>query len=126
MSRLSIISRSTWHQTNLKATTARAPAPGRSLSNSRAYSQTASSGKSAHAQWYSDLLPGMIPVALLGSVVYLGLRLVRDNLAHEKYLVEARARVKELEAEVAELQEAKQNNLELSSNRGTSSWFWWK
>jgi hypothetical protein len=48
--------------------------------------------------------------------------LVRDNLAHEKYLVEARARVKELEAEVAELQAAKQNDLELSSNRDIS-WF---
>jgi hypothetical protein len=52
--------------------------------------------------------------------------LVRDNLAHEKYLVEARARVKELEIEVAELRAAKQNNIELSSNRGTSSWFWGK
>lgn len=64
--------RSARHQTNSSVSTARTRTPGRSQSNSRAYSQTASSsGKSAHAQWYSDLLPGMIPVALLGSVVYL-------------------------------------------------------
>jgi len=68
----------------------------------------------------------MIPVALLGSAVYLGLQLMRENLEHEKYLVEARAHVKELEAEVADLRAAKQNEAVDSSNKSTTSWFGWK
>jgi hypothetical protein len=110
------------------------------------YNQSAASGKSAHAQWYSDLLPGMIPVALLGSAVYLvskisrtpltcfadvfslqGLQLAREILAHEKYLDEARARVQELEAEVADLRSARQNAVVPSGGKSTlaGSWFRW-
>jgi len=118
---LPIIFRSTWHQISV---TARTRTPVRLPSNSRGYSQPASAGKTAHAQWYSDLLPGMIPVALLGSAVYLGLQLIRENLAHEKYLVETRARVKELETEVADLRGAKEDAL-TSSNKSTT-WFWRK
>lgn len=65
----------------------------------------------------------MIPVALLGSAVYLGLRLIRENLAHEKYLDEARARVKELEAEVMELRTVKQNTAAPPSSKVAKSWF---
>ncbi|KAI0301791.1 hypothetical protein B0F90DRAFT_1816694 [Multifurca ochricompacta] len=53
-----------------------------------------------HAQFYSDLVPAMIPVALLGSAVYMGLQLLQTYLSHEKYLDEARARVEELEREI--------------------------
>jgi len=60
-------------------------------------------GPSRHAQFYSDLLPAMIPVALLGSAVYMGLQLLQTSLAHEKYLDEARARVQELEREIDSL-----------------------
>jgi len=42
----------------------------------------------------------MIPVALLGSAVYMGLHLLQTHLSHEKYLDEARARVRELEQEI--------------------------
>jgi hypothetical protein len=42
----------------------------------------------------------MIPVALLGSAVYMGLHLLQTYLSHEKYLDEARARVRELEQEI--------------------------
>ncbi|KAI9466765.1 hypothetical protein BJY52DRAFT_1111116 [Lactarius psammicola] len=55
---------------------------------------------SRHAQFYSDLLPAMVPVALLGSAVYMGLQLLQTYLAHEKYLDDARARVQELEREI--------------------------
>jgi len=55
---------------------------------------------SPHAQFYSDLVPGMIPIALLGSALYLGLQLLQSRLSHEKYLDEERARVEQLEAEV--------------------------
>jgi len=42
----------------------------------------------------------MIPVALLGSAVYMGLQLLQTYLSHEKYLDEARAHVEELEREI--------------------------
>jgi len=67
----------------------------------------------------------MIPVALLGSAVYLGLRLTRENLAHEKYLDEARAHVKKLEDEVAELRAVNQRAVMSSSSKVTKSWFRW-
>jgi len=59
--------------------------------------------KSPHAQFYSDLLPAMIPVALVGSAVYIGLTLAREHLSTEKYLDAAQARINELEAEVDRL-----------------------
>ncbi|KAI0736392.1 hypothetical protein BC629DRAFT_485046 [Irpex lacteus] len=55
---------------------------------------------SPHAQFYSDLVPGMVPIALLGSAIFLGLRLLQGKLSHERYLDEATARVAELEREV--------------------------
>uniref|UniRef100_A0ABP1D339 Uncharacterized protein n=1 Tax=Somion occarium TaxID=3059160 RepID=A0ABP1D339_9APHY len=57
----------------------------------------------SHAQVYTDLIPGMVPIALLGSAVYLGLRLWQTSLAQEKYLDEARSRVAALEAELDSL-----------------------
>ncbi|KAH9062091.1 hypothetical protein EDB87DRAFT_1609279 [Lactarius vividus] len=59
-----------------------------------------SHGPSRHAQFYSDLVPAMVPVALLGSAVYMGLQLLQTYLTHEKYLDKARARVQELEREI--------------------------
>ncbi|ETW84325.1 hypothetical protein HETIRDRAFT_28617, partial [Heterobasidion irregulare TC 32-1] len=53
-----------------------------------------------HAQFYSDLVPGMIPIALLGSAVYMALQLLQSRLSHEKHLDEARSRINELEAEI--------------------------
>ncbi|KIK30512.1 hypothetical protein PISMIDRAFT_670547, partial [Pisolithus microcarpus 441] len=38
-------------------------------SSTRGYSERAPSSK--HAEWYSSMLPGMIPIALLGSAVYM-------------------------------------------------------
>ncbi|KAN0097744.1 hypothetical protein V8E55_002190 [Tylopilus felleus] len=69
----------------------------------RAYS-TPSKPRSGHADFYASLLPAMIPVALLGSAVYMGLHLAQSRLAHEKFLDEARDRVRALEQEVDALQ----------------------
>jgi len=68
----------------------------------------------------------MIPVALLGSAVYLALQLTRESLAHEKYLDQERARVAELEAEVAQLRAKKQNSVVPLSDKSTGSWFRWR
>ncbi|KAI0303151.1 hypothetical protein BC826DRAFT_869499, partial [Russula brevipes] len=64
---------------------------------------------SRHAQFYSDLVPAMIPVALLGSAVYMGLHLLQTSLSHEKYLDDARLRVEELEREIDALTLARRN-----------------
>ena len=37
----------------------------------RTYTQPATPPKSGHAQWYSDVVPAMVPIFLLGSAVYL-------------------------------------------------------
>lgn len=89
----------------------------------RSYSSENAGGKqrSAHAQWYAEVLPGMVPIALLGSAVYVvrvllhsearsmillratsfqGLRFLQAKLSQERYVDEARAKVQELEREV--------------------------
>ncbi|KIY49543.1 hypothetical protein FISHEDRAFT_7284, partial [Fistulina hepatica ATCC 64428] len=62
------------------------------------------SSLSRHGQVYSDFIPAMIPVFLLGSAVYLGLQLAQVHLEHEKYMDDAQMRVQALEAQVAALQ----------------------
>ncbi|KAI9067592.1 hypothetical protein FKP32DRAFT_1588419 [Trametes sanguinea] len=71
---------------------------------------------SRHAQFYTEFAAGMIPVAILGSAVYLGLRTWQQYLAHEKFLEEAQAHVLQLEAEVTALREQLQ-----AANHGTTA-----
>jgi len=54
------------------------------------------------------------------------LKLARETLAHEKFLDEAKARVKELEAEVAQLRAEKQKTAVSSRDKSTGSWFKWR
>ncbi|KIO34038.1 hypothetical protein M407DRAFT_240878 [Tulasnella calospora MUT 4182] len=63
--------------------------------------------KSAHASWYSTTVPAMLPVAVLAYAVYMGLKLAREDLAHEKYKIEAEERIAELEREVQDWQARK-------------------
>lgn len=55
---------------------------------------------SPHGQFYSELVPGMLPIALLGSAVYMALKLVQTNLSQERYLDEAREKIGRLEEEL--------------------------
>ncbi|KAF9452054.1 hypothetical protein P691DRAFT_698073 [Macrolepiota fuliginosa MF-IS2] len=71
------------------------------------------SPRSRHAQWYSDMVPSMIPVFLLGSAIYLGLELTQLKLAHEKYMDESATRIQELEAEIAGLREKRLNRAQV-------------
>jgi len=87
----------------------------------RAYSQ--GSAKSRHAQWYSDMVPGMIPIALIGSTVYMALQLVRTNLSHEQYLEEARVKVKALEERFNELEMKADNHRQIPSNSSSKKWW---
>lgn len=92
----------------------------------RGYSSTAEP-RSAHSEWYASMLPGMIPVALLGSAVYLGLQLLESQLDHEKFLDEARDQVRQLEEEVDRLQaeRALKPSAVSSSPNPASKWWPW-
>ncbi|KAI0080762.1 hypothetical protein K474DRAFT_1657603 [Panus rudis PR-1116 ss-1] len=87
---------------------------------------------SPHAHFYSDLVPGMIPIALLGSAVYMGLRLLQSHWSHEKYLDEARSRIAALEAELELLRLQPQVVADTTSAQPSASasisskkwWFW--
>jgi hypothetical protein len=91
--------------------------------SARPYSTPSGAQKSGHALWYADMVPGMIPVALLGSAVYLvsmhrlhtvlvhapvlteilwfqALQLTRQTLSQDKWLEEAHARIQQLEVEL--------------------------
>ncbi|KAF9221877.1 hypothetical protein BS17DRAFT_685625, partial [Gyrodon lividus] len=61
---------------------------------------------SNHGDFYSSMLPGMIPIALLGSAIYM-VRLLPSfqlsSLAHEKFLDEAKERIRTLQGEVDRL-----------------------
>ncbi|KAJ3883136.1 hypothetical protein F5051DRAFT_392095 [Lentinula edodes] len=85
--------------------------------------------KSPHAQWYSDVLPSMVPIFLLGSAVYLGLQLAQTRLFHEKYMVEARERVETLESEIdVALQRNREREPETTPSKSPSdksSWRFW-
>jgi len=52
----------------------------------------------------------MIPVFILCSAVYIALHLTQTYLAHEKYVLEARGRIAELENELRELRSASNND----------------
>ncbi|KAI6034296.1 hypothetical protein BKA83DRAFT_4187923 [Pisolithus microcarpus] len=87
----------------------------------RGYSERAPSSK--HAEWYSSMLPGMIPIALLGSAVYM--HLAQCTLAHEKYLDQANARIRKLEEEVDRLQRERSVSPPPSPSKSHSSWWRW-
>ncbi|KAJ4472315.1 hypothetical protein J3R30DRAFT_3524495 [Lentinula aciculospora] len=83
--------------------------------------------KSPHAQWYSDVLPAMVPIFLLGSAVYLGLQLAQTRLSHQKYMTEARERVDILEAQIDALQHSREKDAESppSQTSDKSKWRLW-
>ncbi|KAI1792894.1 hypothetical protein LXA43DRAFT_847017, partial [Ganoderma leucocontextum] len=64
---------------------------------------------SPHARFYTNYAAGMIPVALLGSAVYIGLRTWQQHLAQERFLEEAYAHVQRLETEVIALRQQLQS-----------------
>lgn len=76
-----------------------------------------------HKSLYSDIIPAMIPIVLLGSAVYLGLQLTQSKLSHEKYMEEASARLKHLEEDIATLQ-AIRSTPSLQEKPPQSRWWW--
>ncbi|KAG1753867.1 uncharacterized protein EDB91DRAFT_1077547 [Suillus paluster] len=94
------------------------------LRRTRGYSST-TEPRSGHADWYASMLPGMIPVALLGSAMYMGLQLLQSRLAHERFLDEAREEVRQLEDEVDKLQKERAAQPSIVSSSRTSASKWW-
>ncbi|KAI0637830.1 hypothetical protein C8Q77DRAFT_1153538 [Trametes polyzona] len=95
-------------------------------------SSSARQPPSRHAQFYTEFAAGMIPVALLGSAVYMGLRTWQQHLAHERFLEEAQAHVQELEAEVTALRQQLQSSTgeqgsaqSVGSTGKKSTWWPW-
>jgi len=74
------------------------------------------------------MVPGMIPIALLGSTVYLGLQLARAKLSHEKQLVEAQERVAQLETRLRHLESERENasveRVASEDKPSNKSWWW--
>ncbi|KAF9510063.1 hypothetical protein BS47DRAFT_1487645 [Hydnum rufescens UP504] len=62
------------------------------------------SGQSGHLVFYRELVPAMIPIFILGPAVYIALHLTQTYLAHDKYVLEARGRIAELQNELEKLQ----------------------
>ncbi|KAF9057741.1 hypothetical protein BJ165DRAFT_70385 [Panaeolus papilionaceus] len=97
------------------------------LNSKRLYST-----KSNHGNLYSQTFPAMIPVFLLGSAIFLVLKLTQSKLAHEKYLQEAHIRIQQLEAEVDSLQHQREIQQDTSSSTSNNKpedpkstrWFW--
>lgn len=70
----------------------------------------------------------MIPIALLGSAVYLGLQLARAKLSHEKQVVEAQERVSHLEAHLKHLESEAQNvsvKRAAQEEKPVNKYWWW-
>jgi len=75
------------------------------------------------------MIPGMIPIALLGSSVYFGLQLARAKLSHEKQVVEAQERVAQLEAHLKHLESQIENvSVEkvVPEEKFTKKYWWWQ
>ncbi|KAJ7283830.1 hypothetical protein C8J57DRAFT_1293724 [Mycena rebaudengoi] len=66
--------------------------------------------RSPHADWYSQILPAMLPISLLAGAVYTVLLYTQLNLSHEKSMEIQSAQLAQLEAEVDALQQARQKN----------------
>ncbi|KAH7919865.1 hypothetical protein BV22DRAFT_1098995 [Leucogyrophana mollusca] len=93
--------------------------------HARTYTTPPQKPRSGHAEWYASMLPAMIPVALLGSAVYMALHLVQTRLAHEKALDDARAQLRVLEAEVDALTAARAGAPE-SGKAKAEAGSWWR
>jgi len=74
------------------------------------------------------MIPGMIPIALLGSTVYLGLQLARAKLSHEKQVIEAQDRVAQLETRLKHIESqignASVEMVEPDGKPTKKSWWW--
>lgn len=78
---------------------------------------------SATAQFYRDLVPAMLHCLALGSIVYYALELTWMTLAREKQGEELRARVEQLEGQLAEARAGKVDAQEVGQAARRS---WWK
>ncbi|KAJ6629155.1 hypothetical protein B0H10DRAFT_1988142 [Mycena sp. CBHHK59/15] len=73
-----------------------------------AFRPYATKPRSPYAEWYSNILPAMLPITLLASAVYTALLLAQLTLSHERTMERQAARLAQLEADVDALHRAHQ------------------
>ncbi|ODN73604.1 hypothetical protein L198_08292 [Cryptococcus wingfieldii CBS 7118] len=57
----------------------------------------------AHANWYREIVPAMLPIFVLSTTLFLSLSLLRTYLSHAYSLAQSETRISELEGELEEL-----------------------
>lgn len=82
-----------------------------------------STHNSRHKLWYTDTLPALVPVFLLGSAVYLGLQLTHLRVSHERHMEESSDRIKQLETEIETLQAERVKKL--PPRESPKKGWWW-
>ncbi|WVQ76516.1 hypothetical protein IAR50_006186 [Cryptococcus sp. DSM 104548] len=73
------------------------------LSNHTQQAQRQHKPPNAHANWYREIVPAMLPIFVLSTTIFLSLSLLRTYLSHSYSLAESEIRISELEAELQEL-----------------------
>jgi len=79
------------------------------------FATSTGSRKNPHADWYAQILPAMLPIALLGSTVYIALHLLQTHLSSERHAAEDKARIDALERQLDTLRQ--QQNRSLATNQ---------
>ncbi|KAF8528906.1 hypothetical protein BU17DRAFT_80056 [Hysterangium stoloniferum] len=69
------------------------------------YATGTGSRRNPHADWYAQILPAMLPVALLGSTVYITLHLLQTHLSTERHAEEDKATIDALQRQLDALRE---------------------
>ncbi|KIL68142.1 hypothetical protein M378DRAFT_72123 [Amanita muscaria Koide BX008] len=101
-----------------------------------------STHNSRHKLWYTDTLPALVPVFLLGSAVYLarfyflfaplpqtdvkqGLQLTHLRVSHERHMEESSDRIKQLEVEIETLQAERVTKVPPREEQQSPKKGWW-
>ncbi|KAM6495723.1 hypothetical protein JOM56_008429 [Amanita muscaria] len=86
-----------------------------------------STHNSRHKLWYTDTLPALVPVFLLGSAtdVKQGLQLTHLRVSHERHMEESSDRIKQLEAEIETLQAERVTKVPPREEQQSPKKGWW-
>ncbi|TYJ54186.1 hypothetical protein B9479_005197 [Cryptococcus floricola] len=87
------------------ASIAKSPTTGgnHQLSNHTHQAQRQNKPPNAHANWYREIVPAMLPIFVLSTTIFLSLSLLRTYLSHSYSLAQSETRISELELELQEL-----------------------
>ncbi|WVQ78599.1 hypothetical protein IAT38_000685 [Cryptococcus sp. DSM 104549] len=72
-------------------------------SHPRGSGSSSSKKPSAHAVWYREIVPAMLPIFVISTTLFLSLSLARTYLSHSRSLTESEERIAQLEAQLTKL-----------------------